>query len=32
MSPWFMSRGTMTSKNNKPWWTPPEPIQIIIGS
>ena len=32
MSPWFMSKGTMTSKNNKPWWTPPEPIQIIIGS
>ena len=32
MSPWFMSKGTVTSKNNKPWWNPPEPIQIIIGS
>lgn len=32
MSPWFMSRGSMTSKNNKPWWTPPYPIQLIIGS
>ena len=32
MSPWFMERGTMTSKNNQPWWIPPEPIQLIIGS
>ena len=32
MSPWFMSKGSMTSRNNKPWWNPPEPIQIIIGS
>ena len=32
MSPWFMSKGSMTSKNNKPWWNPPEPIQLIIGS
>ena len=32
MSPWFMARGSMTSKNNKPWWTPPYPIQLIIGS
>ena len=32
MSPWFMSRGTMTKRNNKPYWVPPEPIEIVIGS
>ena len=32
MSPWFMSKGTMTSKSNQPWWEPPPPISIIIGS
>lgn len=32
MSPWFMSRGTMTKRNNKPYWIPPDPIEIIIGS
>lgn len=32
MSPWFMSRGKMSSYKNKPYWTPPEPIQLIIGS
>ncbi len=32
LSPWFMSRGTMTKRNNKPYWLPPEPIEIIIGS
>ena len=32
MSPWFMQRGTMTRRNNKPFWVPPEPIEIIIGS
>ena len=32
MSPWFMSQGTMTRKNNRPYWNPPEPISIIIGS
>lgn len=32
MSPWFMSKGTMTRRNNKPYWVPPEPIEIIIGS
>ena len=32
MSPWFMSRGRMTSFHSKPYWIPPEPIQIIIGS
>lgn len=32
MSPWFMSKGSMTSKNNKPFWIPPDPIQLIIGS
>lgn len=32
MSPWFMSRGSMTKRNNKPYWNPPDPIEIIIGS
>lgn len=32
MSPWFMARGTMTQKDNAPYWIPPEPIDIIIGS
>ena len=32
MSPWFMSRGSMTQRNNQPYWVPPEPISIIIGS
>lgn len=32
MSPWFMSRGMMTKRNNKPYWNPPDPIEIIIGS
>ena len=31
-SPWFMSRGTLTKKNNKPYWVPPDPVSIIIGS
>ena len=31
-SPWFMSRGTMTQRNNNPYWVPPSPIVIIIGS
>lgn len=32
MSPWFMSRGRMTSFHGNPYWVPPEPIKIIIGS
>ena len=32
MSPWFMSKGRMTSYHSKPYWIPPDPIQIIIGS
>lgn len=32
MSPWFMSRGKMTSYNNMPYWLPPAPLDIIIGS
>lgn len=32
MSPWFMSKGAMTRRNNKPYWVPPDPIEIIIGS
>lgn len=31
-SPWFMERGTMTQKNNEPYWLPPDFINIIIGS
>jgi len=32
MSPWFMARGKMTTFENNPYWIPPEPIEIIIGS
>ena len=32
LSPWFMSRGKMTTYKTEPYWIPPEPIQIIIGS
>lgn len=32
MSPWFMSKGKMTSYHGNPYWIPPEPIKIIIGS
>ena len=32
MSPWFMSKGTMTTYKNTPYWIPPDPIKIIIGS
>lgn len=32
MSPWFMSKGSMTQKNNEPYWIPPKPIDIIVGS
>lgn len=32
MSPWFMARGSMTQRDNSPYWLPPEPIDIIIGS
>ena len=32
MSPWFMSRGRMTTLHGNPYWVPPEPINIIIGS
>ena len=31
-SPWFMSKGSMTQRNNQPYWNPPSPIEIIIGS
>lgn len=31
-SPWFMSKGTMTRRNNQDYWNPPEPLSIIIGS
>lgn len=31
-SPWFMSRGMLTKRDNKPYWIPPDPIEIIIGS
>lgn len=32
MSPWFMSKGSMTQKDNKPYWIPPDYIEMIIGS
>lgn len=32
MSPWFMAKGKMTSFKGRPYWVPPDPIQIIIGS
>ena len=32
MSPWFMSRGIMTQRNNSPFWVSPEPINMVIGS
>ena len=32
MSPWFMERGSMSQRNNEPYWMPPEPVDIIIGS
>ena len=32
MSPWFMTKGSMTTYNNEPYWVPPTPIEIIIGS
>lgn len=32
MSPWFMSKGRMTQKDNSPYWVPPEPISLVIGS
>ena len=32
MSPWFMNKGRMTSFHGNPYWVPPEPINIIIGS
>jgi hypothetical protein len=32
MSPWFMSKGKMTTFHGRPYWVPPDPVQIIIGS
>lgn len=32
MSPWFRARGTIKQRNNVPYWEPPDPISIIIGS
>ena len=32
MSPWFMARGKMTQFENSPFWIPPDPIQIVVGS
>lgn len=31
-SPWFMSHGIMTRKDNSPYWVPPAPIEVIVGS
>lgn len=32
LSPWFMQRGELTQRNNLPYWIPPDPIDLIIGS
>ena len=32
MSTWFMNKGRMTTLHGNPYWVPPEPINIIIGS
>lgn len=32
LSDWFLSRGTLTQRNNEPYWNPPDYIDIIIGS
>lgn len=32
MSPWFMTKGTMTQKDNQPYWVPPEPLFVVVGS
>ena len=32
LSPWFLSRGILRQRNNEPYWEPPDPIEIIIGS
>ena len=32
LSPWFMTKGTMTTLDNNPYWIPPDPVNIIIGS
>lgn len=32
LSPWFMQRGNLTQRNNMPYWIPPDPVDIIIGS
>ena len=32
LSPWFTEKGKMTSFHGNPYWVPPEPINIIIGS
>lgn len=32
LSPWFMSRGRMTTLEGNDYWVPPEPIDIVIGS
>ena len=32
LSPWFMEKGKMTQFENNPFWVPPEPLQLVIGS
>lgn len=32
LSPWFLARGEISQRNNLPYWTPPDYINIIIGS
>ena len=32
LSPWFLEKGSLTQRNNQPYWVPPDFINIIIGS
>ena len=32
LSPWFMSKGRMTTYKNEPYWEPPAPVELVIGS
>ena len=32
LSKWFKDRGSMTQRDNEPYWNPPDYIDIIIGS
>ena len=32
LSPWFMSKGRMTTLEGNEYWVPPDPVSIVIGS